>query len=79
MRNEPIKLRKNIMLAKKQRKKISPWGCTSKSNFLSPLTSTLASLGFLLNHLVIGLHSRKKRGGAMNPTTNFRQELERQI
>lgn len=61
MRNEPIKLRKNIMLAERHTHKTSLWGCTSKSNFPSPLARTLTSLRFLLNHLVIGLLSGKKR------------------
>lgn len=80
MRNEPIKLHKNVMLAKKHTHthKISLWGCTSKSNFLSPLTSALSSLEFLLNHLVIDLHSGKEEK-KMNPMINFKKELKWQI
>lgn len=62
MRNEPIKLRKNIVLAERHTHKTSLRGCTSKSNFPSPLARTLTSLRFLLNHLVIGLLSGKKKG-----------------
>lgn len=59
MRNEPIKLRKIIMLVKTLgKRKVRLWSCSSKSNSLSLFTSTLPSSKLFSNCI----NSEKKEG-----------------